>query len=498
MSSHHRKSLQKNDKTKHLKLSSTVLDYYYKYGENRDLEKYLRFKRSTSKSSSDSSSRTNEYSSLRSNYERITKSMDKLHLSENPREKDIKSRKTKSTENIPETTNQSQTENASNDNENRIKIEKKAQHTVQSKSKSNLYNLNLESSIEVTLAPSHSLPTLSKVFSAASNKSQTKNVSLETTHTQTEEFSPMHRQHSFMDSSHTQTDAQKCGLEQSTIEKPKLKKSISIGKSRKDGTLRVEESILETSPTSSVASAKRLEWDSMADVGYNKLIDFKSQSNSNLSTFEKNALTKFFAKRGLNFDENLVIIAPCDKRSPLQKRKFTQSAVEMRETKKYTSESNELSPATSKHLWERAIDKYREKYGKPKNTASKSTIGIDSMQFMSLSMAPNHSTPVAVEINKRLVDPLIAKKALMQDKCENTEPERVEKSCQTGGIEFETVGTQADEQRITRTSKLVQTDIGNENKNQLISKRFLSSLFILKFLLNFKFHFQNKDHDQFK
>lgn len=73
MSSHHRKSLQKNDKTKHLKLSSTVLDYYYKYGENRDLEKYLRFKRSTNKSSSDSSSRTNEYSSLRSNYERITK-----------------------------------------------------------------------------------------------------------------------------------------------------------------------------------------------------------------------------------------------------------------------------------------------------------------------------------------------------------------------------------------------------------------------------------------
>lgn len=473
MSSHHRKYLQKSDKTKHPKLSSTVLDYYYKYGENRDIEKYLRFKRSASKSSSDSSSRNNEYSSLRSDYERITKSMDKLHLPENPRERDIKSRETRSTENITETANQSQKEMPSNDTENRIKIEKKEQQTVKSKTKSKSYNLSLESSIEVSLPPSHSLSALSKEFSAASNKSPTKNVSLETTHTQTEDFSPTNRQHSFMESSHTQTDAIPSGLELSSIEKPKLKKSVSIGKSKKDGALNVEESILETSPASSVASAKRLEWDSMADVGYNKFIDFKSQSNSNLSTFEKNALTKFFAKRGLNFDDNLVIIAPCDKRSPLQKRKFTQSAVEMRETNKYTSEPNQLSPATSKHLWERAIDKYREKYGKSKNAAPESTTGIDSMQFMSLSMAPHHSTPVAVEAKKQ---------PLMQDKCENTEPERVEKSCQTGGIQFETVGIQVDEQRIAYTSRPVQTDIGNQLKRKKkqqqkpLSKRL--SLFI--------------------
>lgn len=458
MSSHHRTFLQKSDKTKHSKLSSSVLDYYYKYGENRDLEKYLRLKRSTSKSSSDSSSRNNEYSSLRFDYERITKSMDKLHLPEHLHGKNIISRETQSTENISEATNQSQEKKPSNDNENRIKIEKKAQQTIKSKSKSKSYNLNLESSIEVTLPPSHSL---SKELSAASNQSPTKNVSLETTHTQNEEFSPMNRQNS----SHTQTDATPSGLEQSSIENQKHKRSESVEKSRKDGALRVEESILETSPASSVASAKRLEWDSMADIGYNRIIDFKSQSNSNLSTFEKNALTKFFAKRGLNFDDNLVIIAPCDKRSPLQKRKFTQSAVEMRETKKYTSEPNKLSPATSKHLWKRAIDKYREKYGKPKNVSSGSTSGIDSMQFMSLSMAPHHSTPVAEEVNRRPTHQIISKKALMQDKCENTEPERVEKSCQTGGMQFETIGIQVDEQRINHTSRPVQTDIGNENKS---------------------------------
>lgn len=457
MSSHHKKGLHKRDKVKGSKLlSSTVLDYYYKYGQNRDLEKYLRLKRSNSKSSSESSSRAAEFSNFPSDCDRITKSMERLHLPEYKlNEKKAKEREIKSSENICDQDNKSEATT------NRIKIQKKAQQMVKKKSKS--YNLNLESSIEVSLPPSHSLPTLVQPQQSPTQTTPQKHIFFETSHTQTDEITPQSKKHSIFESSCTQTDAvTPADSDKNLSRKENQPESLSIEKSKKDSLKKFDESIPDTSPASSVASAKiRLEWDSMADIGYNKIIDFKSQSNSNLSTFEKNALTKFFAKRGLNFDDNLVIIAPCDKRSPLQKRKFTQSAVEMRETKQMAANGKNLSPTMNKQLWEKAIDKYRLKYGKPKKIDSDaSTSGFDSMQFMSLSMAPHHSTPVTSKTNIEQNSRAQTDKPKTQDKCENTEPERLEKSCQTAGVYFETIGVQVDEPKVVCATKPVQTDTG--------------------------------------
>lgn len=60
----------------------------------------------------------------------------------------------------------------------------------------------------------------------------------------------------------------------------------------------------------------RLEWDSLGDVGYDKSVEANGGaltaasggSVQNMSTFERATLRKFFAERGLVFDENLAAI----------------------------------------------------------------------------------------------------------------------------------------------------------------------------------------------
>lgn len=469
MSFYPKKILHKRDKMKSSsKLSSTVLDYYYKFGQNRDLEKFLRLKRNNSKSSSDSvgSSRNCDYSNLQTETDRITKSMERLYLpGSETGAKRRETRETKSTENICDSTDDFKEEIKPID-DNRIKIEKKSQQSVKNKSKSKSYNLNLESSIEINLPPTNPLQQTQTTPIIPQKKTSPKHQSLQTSQTQTDEHSFQSSKHLLFETSQTQTDTViPDAVVPSSIGKEKPKKSVSIEETKLTQPAKpYEESMQETSPASSVASAKvRLEWDSMADIGYNKIIDFKSQSNSNLTHSEKDALTKFFARRGLNFDDNLVIIAPSDKRSPMQKRKFTQSAVEMRETQKYTSEQSNLSPTINKELWKKALDKYRDKYGKSKqNLLESTTSAVDSTQFMSLSMAAHHSTPLAASTDdaKQFEQPSRENKPTFRDKCENTEPERMEKSCQTGGIRFEAIGIQVEESRVVQASKPVQTDIG--------------------------------------
>ncbi|XP_055315267.1 formin-J-like [Sitodiplosis mosellana] len=434
----------KKDRMKTSKLSSTVLDYYYKYGQNRDLEKYLRMKRSTSKSSSDSSLRNYESSNYTADSKRIAKSMDKLDLSDGKsKPTDDSGRRTvKSTEDVCESGDGPKEKPKSNE-KNQIKIEKKTQQQFKSKSKSKSYNLNLESSIEINLPSSTSMPTLPT--------------------TQTIDSIPKRAQIPKLESSGTQTNAflSKPMQRSTSVQVASPSSAKAIVKSEREQMKKTQDSIQETSPASSVASAKvRLEWDSMADIGYNRIIDFKSQSNSNLTTFEKSALTKFFAKRGLNFDDNFLILAPADNKSPLQKREFTQSAIEMREAQRIRKELPKLSPSTSKKLWETALEKYREKYRKSKSDA---TSGIDTTHFMSLSTAPHHSTPLPIDTsnsgrfsdepsNHEIQKPIESKPGKPQ-------VELIEKWCQTSSIDVEAIGIQVEQPQFSRISRSVQYEI---------------------------------------
>lgn len=439
----------KKDRMKTSKLSLTVLDYYYKYGQNRDLEKYLRMKRNTSKSSSDSSLRNYESSNYTSDSQRITKSMEKLNLSDGKsRSKDDSDqRMAKSTDDVCESGDGRKPKKKSPD-KNAIKIEKKTQQQFKGKSKSKSYNLNLESSIEINLPSSTSLPTLPTTQIIDSIPKMTRIPQLESCETQTDPFLSKPMQQS--------TSVQ--------VTPPAVAKDVI--KSGHEEMKQIPDINQETSPASSVASAKvRLEWDSMADIGYNRIIDFKSQSNSNLTTFEKSALTKFFAKRGLNFDDNFLILAPVDKKSPLQKREFTQSAIEMRDAQRIRKELPKISPSASKQKWEKALVKYREKYTKPKSQA---TSGIDITHFMSMSTAPHHSTPLPINISddSRLCDDM--SNQLIEKPIEHipVKPkiELFEKWCQTSSIDVEAIGIQVEQPQICHVSKSVQIEIGNEKK----------------------------------
>lgn len=490
----------KKDRMKTSKLSSTVLDYYYKYGQNRDLEKYLRLKRqSTSKSSSDSSLKN--YASADSptlDCKRITKSMEKLNLSDrkiqfadggDQNEPQCSSAGKPSAPIDSELNDKSKDRHKSNKSPP-IKIEKKTQQQWKSKSKSKSYNFNMESSIEINLPTTSSMPALPV---------STQTIDIDSSATAFRIAAPQ------LESIETQTDAIATELGPSHVdtlsveEKVKqMKPAAAVGMATT--TTPTSEMVQETSPASSVASAvkSRLEWDSMADIGYNRFIDFKSQSNSNLTTFERSALTKFFAKRGLNFDDNLVILAPptssttvIDTKSPLQRRKFTQSAIEMREAQKIqadlTASTKKLSPATDKQLWERALLKYREKYGqnssKPHKQRNISATGdggsTDTTQF---TAPPHHSTPLPSDMSKASqysTDELSGRSKNAPVKIDEsveqqqqiktpsppptpTPPQRIEKWCQTSLVGVEAIGIQVEPQQpeIQHVSKAIQIEIG--------------------------------------
>lgn len=483
----------KKDQIETSKLSSTVLDYYYKFGQNRDLEKYLRVKRrSPSKSSSDSSLKN--YASADSSTldcKRITKSMEKLNSSDpkirfaDQDEKNTSGSRRTGKSNAELTENELKSKQKSNEPQP-IKIEKKTQQQWKGKSKSKSYNFNMESSIEINLPSTSSMPALpvsTQTIDSSQKSYQIAVPQLETIETQTD---------SVLIDTETSKEVQIDRNERitsSNVNAPISERQSDRFKSTAEAP--ATEGLQETSPASSVASAAkvRLEWDSMADIGYNRFIDFKSQSNSNLTTFERSALTKFFARRGLNFDDNLVILAPpassttmIDNKSPLQKRKFTQSAIEMRETQKIradlTPSTKKLSPATDKQLWERALMKYREKYG---NISSKVTneSGEDRSNASHFTAPPHHSTPLPSDMSKINlcntgddgdkskyktieIDTQKVQQPVSPPPPPVSPPQYNEKWCQTSLIDVKAIGIQAESRQpqIQHASKTVQSEIG--------------------------------------
>lgn len=446
MSSRKLKSTENKIIFKKSALSSSVLDYYYKFGQNRDLEKYLRVrKQSCSKSSSDGSLHNFEktQSSGSTEADRIGKSLENLKLTQtgsNSRidetDKSEKSTKTASGDENAKTRRNHSTSNTSakkeHDDSKGFKIHKKEARKLDKKSKS--YNFNMESSIEISLPPSCSMPILPfSAYNLHSSEQSVRKLDLETNQTQTDAIAEM------------KSVATECyDLPIVPVKPPKLSPPEEIAESE-------AENVQPTSPASSVASAKvRLEWDSMADVGYNKIIELNSQNDNNLNSYEKSVLTKFFAKRGLNFDDNLVVIASPDKRnSNLNKKQTTAASAskvpdskrknasrELKDTAecavKETGKTNQLSPRTSKQLWEKALIKYRQKYGKSETLSS--MITTDSIEQSSLSTPQCHSTPLTIP------DISFSKGAI--PKTSKPSKPNEEKSCQTNVVVSEAKSVQ--------------------------------------------------------
>lgn len=399
-------------------LSSTVLDYYNKFGQNRDLEKYLRLRRqNSSKSSSDGSLYNFERTNSAAEAERVRKSLQKLNVSEESGAK-VADRSLLPEKNVAETSasvKDKSSGQASAAAGEQIKIQK----VLRKKSKSKSYNVSMESNIEINMPPplpSYSLPELAnKVDINASDL-----------------LEPMPTRLQFQ-TSETQTIDPLLGAlpQTSKIVEPIVQQVVAQVEDAIAKRIPADECAAETSPASSIASAKmRLEWDSMADVGYNRIIDFKSKSNSNLSTFEKDALTKFFARRGLNFDDNLVIIASPDERSKLQKRKITKSVIEMRQKsdnehwhslakleRNKKPDGKQAVPRSGRGHWKTALMKYQQKYGQIVTADETLQPPSDSLQ---LSLPQGQSTPFAIEAS--------SKSAIRENPIDS---ERVEKSCQT-------------------------------------------------------------------
>lgn len=399
-------------------LSTTVLDYYNKYGQNRDLEKYLRLRRqNSSKSSSDGSLYNFERTNTAAEAERVRKSLQKLNVSEGSGAKVADDNLLPDqnvagpSANVKEKSSGKSSATAGE----QIKIQK----VLRKKSKSKSYNVSMESNIEINMPPpppSYSLPELTNkadIDASENDLLKPKRLQFQTCETQTIDPAPVEL------------------LPTSTIVEPIVQQVVATVEESIVRRIPGDECAAETSPASSIASAKmRLEWDSMADVGYNKIIDFKSKSNSNLSTFEKDALTKFFARRGLNFDDNLVIIASPDDRSKLQKRKITKSAIEMRQ-KSDNEHWHSLSKSdrnnkpdekkavsrSSRGHWKTALMKYQQKYGQIVPADETLQPASDSLQ---LSLPQGHSTPFSIGAS--------GKSEIQED---SIDPERVEKSCQT-------------------------------------------------------------------
>lgn len=392
-------------------LSATILDYYNKYGQNRDLEKYLRVQRSRSKSSSEGSLLNAE---IKASNEKIDDSLD---ASDEQKSKEGEQQQATGVKSKEKTSGKS----VSDSNIDQIKIQKTTSQQLQKKTKSKSYSFNTESNIEIIFPPEFCMPkfgTEERLSTAAPVESN---------------------QSKMLSDSGNQTD-------NSTVERgldPIDEKNITLPDTPRrevDDTPNVE-----VSPTSSIASNKvRLEWDSLADIGY-KIVDMTTEGSSNMSPHEKSALVKFFAKRGLTFDDNLVIFATPDKSNKVGGSIVDRSKLKenIHERWKRTAEQQlpnvkGLSPASNKRLWEKALTKYRQKYGKPKSVPYLKEIDPS----FELTTPQCQSTPITTSIG--MPKQVVAKET--KDACENTDFEKnnLNISTQTSFISVETKGIQVE------------------------------------------------------
>lgn len=387
-----------HSKKKSSSLSSTILDYYNKYGQNRDLEKYLRFRKYGRSSSGESSSlhlspehpdiveakSLENLSIIHSNLDfnnklqksRSNESLSTKKSARNTDEKILSGKPKELSKSADEgQTHKQLTENASSPKVEDVKIQIKNAHKSKRKKS---YNVNMESNIEISFPQPNQI-----IYRTISNPEifPTNNV-LSTV--------PVR---SILESSETQTDFSLIAT--SDTNKTEFPET-PLRPLKKQTNLKcppvVAEDVRPTSAASSSASIsnkQRLEWDSMADVGYDKSTEASSKSlDYSLTTFERATLKKFFAERGLSFDENIIVVGT-KKMTNIQKLNTQEQEVKDRENcdflktkqtkdkwenafrkileEKHTAESVKKSKSepsiAGRQLWESALKKFRYKYG---------------------------------------------------------------------------------------------------------------------------------------
>ncbi|XP_037033336.1 uncharacterized protein LOC119072254 [Bradysia coprophila] len=395
-------------------LSSTILDYYHRYGRNRDLERYLRFRNRSSSGSSIQLSPTND--------SRVGKSLENINILESCVESEKSLQKSKSSESInrsgrskPELTT-GQCENSADTSDNQIKLTTKK--ALKSKKK---FNINMDTHIEITLP--QQLP--------------------HSSHQQVEQQQP-----SFDALMHHDFSQQKSEFETSQTQTERIEFPKTPNRSEVDAIDVPARPSSVASSAASISNKQRLEWDSMADVGY-----YKSTDNqlTNLTEFERKALKKFFNSHGLNFDEEILVFAGKAKLSnsvpELTKRtekarirEKWEAAFQKILEEKYAKRNakNKEGKVDPKRLWQSALVKFREKYGTQFNPESDLCITEPTV----------HSTPILSDSSKGAI-PKVRSILLDTIKTESStekEPsEHVEKACQTSMVITSSKECQVDE-----------------------------------------------------
>lgn len=449
-------------------LSSTILDYYNKYGQNRDLEKYLRFRHCGRSSSEDSNSVI-----IPENTEGASsKSLENLHILHSNLDFEKNTQKSRSSDSLggnktktisPRSdgtqsarlnTNKEEikepAETSKSEKPEEVKVQIKNAHKSKSKKS---WNWNMESNIEITFPQpvqqqlyAHSYaPCVAEAIQPAQQK-----LALENSETQTSESAA--------------TDQ---GIQSANFPKTPMR---PLEKQIKFECVPPQER--PTSAASSIASVSnkpRLEWDSMADIGYDRSSEpSHSRSLDSMTSFERSTLRKFFAERGLSFDENIVVIGKKKSSGKLDKSTFksadTQTPIPASEISRKQSKdkwesafrkildekhqqmvqsNNSAPPGNSKRLWESALKKFRAKYG---NRINESDLCITKPEI--------HSTP-NIEMSQ---NPKDVSKGAIPKVIESQLPHKVEtdqapairkidfleKSCQTSLISLASKECQAE------------------------------------------------------
>ncbi|XP_019561804.3 centrosome-associated protein Alms1a [Aedes albopictus] len=402
------------------RVTDQIMDYYLKFGQNRDLEKFLRLRASTTRSSSDGSIPTTTglhgAEAEQRSGGKIGRSLENLSTLSKQKQDEERGARSAELLNASGGSDRSKSGQQQKDDatkEGNSKSDPVVENVVVKETKSEKksgrnFNFNLESVIEIKLPQ---MTTVSQPIVVSPPRGILAAAPI------------IHE----ISTAGTQTMPEGRSVEQQTEEpirpivKPVQKKS---------GNLNVEETIDSTrdvSPVSSVASkGQRLEWDSLGDIGYNSSDKFYFCGAGDLNETEKRCLQKYFAKKGLNFDEKVVVVK--NVQTPRKDGKKVEQ-----------QQSDEQNKKMAKQKWQDVYQKYKEKYPNPSDIT------------LSMMNPEAQSTP---------------KVASFQNV-----PSKIIKSTQTSLVKILTKGVQADQQQpqVDTTDKQVGTETLSSTTNNTIS-----------------------------
>ncbi|XP_053698596.1 centrosome-associated protein Alms1a-like [Sabethes cyaneus] len=416
------------------RVSDQIMEYYLRYGQNRDLEKFLRLRSSTTRSSSDGSlPGLDELDRREQVSEKIGKSMENLSTlkqrcdQQNSQKSDNSS---KSKEKVGQSSTVQQQKPAEEPSPEKTQqaagiVVKETKSEMKSGKK---FNFNLESVIEIKLPPA-------PVVQHPLLISPPRNVLASEVGTNIQEFS----------CSGTQTMAEARSVEQQTEEpiRPILK-TTSAPAALVSNPEEMMDNTRDISPVSSIASNKqKLEWDSLGDIGYDSKEKFYFCGASELNETMKRCLQQYLVKRGLNFDEKVVVVQNIQKGAK-------------------NTESCEKQKSDARQKWQAVYEKYKDKYHHPSEVS------------LNLTKPEAQSTPKVVSSQYVLSKPGVSTQtSLIKAQTKAIQAEQVITADKQIGTES-LRGTDSSVTNITPT--LLETDSNDQQQGEIAeSFEFYSS-----------------------